>query len=172
VPHLSRLMAAYGIVCRRPKHGMALRNATKEGQSQLRKKRSLLPGATLGLPIPQRSSSTVGSCSRRRRAEPRAGYVGLKRKKGTKVHIAVDTLGNRSLSESRPPMSRNAVRCRPWPRRSASDKSDGGTGVCRSAVNSETGDRRVYVVATCTEQFTRLISVGTLGPSRTPTPVE
>jgi transposase len=38
----------------------------------------------------QRSASTVAPCSRL----PRAGYDGVKRRKGSKVHIAVDTLGH------------------------------------------------------------------------------
>jgi len=39
-------------------------------------------------------SSTVAHSSRRRRAAKRAGYDGAKRKKGSKVHLAVDTLGH------------------------------------------------------------------------------
>lgn len=41
---------------------------------------------------------TVARCSRRQRVAPessaRAGYDGAKRRKGSKVHIAVDTLGH------------------------------------------------------------------------------
>jgi transposase len=42
----------------------------------------------------RQSSSIVGPCNRRQISGGRAGYDGAKRRKGSKVHAAVDTLGN------------------------------------------------------------------------------
>ena len=44
----------------------------------------------------------------------RAGYDGAKRRRGSKVHMAVDTLGHLLAPRSRPPTSRIGARSAPW----------------------------------------------------------
>ena len=45
-------------------------------------------------PSPRRRLSTAAPFDRRRESGPRAGYDGAKRKRGSKLHLAVDTLGH------------------------------------------------------------------------------
>ena len=49
---------------------------------------------TAATPSRRPPSSTAGRCSPPPRAAARAGYDGYKRRKGSKVHMAVDTLGH------------------------------------------------------------------------------
>jgi transposase len=48
----------------------------------------------------------------------RAGYDGAKRRKGTKMHTAVDTLGHLLALHVTPPMNKTVLRCRKWPSKS------------------------------------------------------
>ena len=45
----------------------------------------------------------------------RADYDGAKRRKGSKVHIALDTLGHLLALTQRPPIRATAIRSRRWP---------------------------------------------------------
>ena len=50
-------------------------------------------------------------------SRPRASYDGYKRKKGSKVHMAVDTLGHLRPPRSGQPTSRSVRRCAHWRRK-------------------------------------------------------
>ena len=56
--------------------------------------RVMFAGAGTGSATVGSYSWTVARCNRRRKAATVLGYDGAKKKNGSKVHIAVDTLGN------------------------------------------------------------------------------
>jgi len=65
----------------------------------------------------------------------RAGYDGAKRRKGSKVHAAVDTLGHLLALHVTRPMSKTARRSKNWRKRYRSYRSERRTGVCGSRLH-------------------------------------